>query len=160
MLKTLLRLFSVSIERTLALTSAAWVRVGLLVTASVALLTGPGCIERTYEIRSNPSGARVVVDGVDIGTTPVKKEFVHYGTRQIILSRKDYLREKRMEEINSPWYETFPIDFVVEMLVPTTVRDDRVFTYDLRPIPPLDKESLLQRAEETRKKATEPGGAE
>jgi hypothetical protein len=53
------------------------VRVPLLLALSLAL---PGCVERTFVIRSEPEGARVRINGVLQGVTPLEIPFDHYGT--------------------------------------------------------------------------------
>jgi len=113
----------------------------------LGLVLPAGCIERSYVIRTDPPGARVVVDGEDRGLAPVEKTYLHYGTRQVILSKEGYERRTIRQPIGPPWYERFPIDFVVEMVLPWTVHDRRVFAYKLKPLGEIDRDALVNRAE-------------
>jgi len=119
------------------------VRAAVVGVLLAVLAAHAGCIERSYVIRSDPPGARVVVDGEDRGLAPVEKQFLHYGTRQVITVR---------QRLDPPWYERFPIDFVVEMVLPWTVHDRRVFTYRLKPLGEFDKDALVDRAEKLKKR--------
>jgi hypothetical protein len=132
----------------------------LLATALGALLTLPGCIERALEVRTNPPGALVVIDGEEAGTTPVTQTFLHYGTHEFIFSKEGYRRKKLLQEVRPPWYEEIPLDFFVEMVWPFTVTDGHVYSYDLEPIIPVEKKAFVERAEELRKRSKEPGAAE
>lgn len=126
---------------------------------SATILT-PGCIERTMVIRTEPTGADVVIDGEEVGKSPVTMPFQNYGTRQLIFSARGCRRKKLLQPVRAPWYETFPIDFFVEMIWPWTVRDLHVYSYKLEPIKDADRAAIGARAEELRKRSTEPGAGE
>jgi len=128
------------------------VRAAVVGVLLAVLAAHAGCIERSYVIRSDPPGARVVVDGEDRGLAPVEKQFLHYGTRQVILSKEGHQRLTVRQRLDPPWYERFPIDFVVEMVLPWTVHDRRVFTYRLKPLGEFDKDALVDRAEKLKKR--------
>jgi hypothetical protein len=101
-------------------------------TAS-ALLAAPGCVERLLQIRSDPPGAEVTVNGVRIGTTPIDHPFDFYGTFDVTLRAKDRISVRRLETVRAPWYEVPPIDFVAENLVPFRIRDHREVPVTLEP---------------------------
>ncbi|MCJ7788547.1 MAG: PEGA domain-containing protein [Methyloceanibacter sp.] len=134
-------------------------RLLLALIVSAALLT-PGCIERTMIIRSQPTGADVVLDGAAVGKTPVTLKFQNYGKHQVILSAKGYQREEFLQPIVAPIYEWFPIDFFVEMIWPWTVRDIHFCDYKLEPVKDVNKAALSTRAEDLKKRSTELGAAE
>lgn len=90
-----------------------------------------GCVERWLFIQSEPAGAEVFLDGAPVGTTPVKVAFDHYGTREILLRRDDHASVARLETIEAPWYQWFPIDLVTEHLWPGTIRDVHEIRFDL-----------------------------
>jgi hypothetical protein len=46
-------------------------------------------------VRSNPSGASVVVDGATRGTTPLALRDLPFGTRDVTITRRGYLPETR-----------------------------------------------------------------
>jgi hypothetical protein len=136
----------------------------LLALILAAGILVPGCVERTMIIRSDPPGADLMVDGAEVGETPVTIPFLNYGTHQFILAAEGHQRRKLLQPVDAPGYETFPIDFFVEMLWPWTVRDIHVFgpggLYTLEPVKDVDKAGLSARGEDLRKRSTEMGAAE
>ena len=114
------------------------------------LLICAGCVQRRFTVRSNPPGAPVIVDGYEIGTTPVATDYIYYGTRSITLVKEGYETLNVKQPFQTPWYEYFPLDFVSENLVPGQIRDERVLTYTLMPqvMPPTNE--LLGRADNLR----------
>ena len=123
----------------------------LLVTTLVgSLLTG--CVERTLIIRTEPPGAKLVVNGQPAGASPVKLPFDTYGTFDVVASVQGHHRLNRMVPVKPPWYEQIPIDFLVENVWPFTVRDVHEATLKLRPITSADDESIDQRERELRER--------
>ena len=114
-----------------------------------------GCIERSYTIRTHPADALVMIDGEPAGIAPITRKYMHYGTRQIILSKEGYLRSRINQPMDPPWFETFPIDFIVEMVYPVMVIDHRDFTYTLNPITAFDKDALLKGADLLKARTTD-----
>lgn len=122
-----------------------------------------GCVERLLQIRTDPPGAEVTVNGepmvvvVDGKTrravTPVEVPFDFYGTFQVGLRREGYLSESIQVPVSAPFYQYPPIDFFAENLIPWTIRDHRPVEVTLRPLPELDDreaEDLLRRMAELR----------
>lgn len=117
---------------------------GVLILAWAALATG--CVERHMIVRSEPPGAPAWVDEQYAGLTPVEYSFAHYGWRRVrvgpVRDEQDRVlyREKQIEvDIRAPWYQLYPIDFVVEVLFPGRVRDDHllpVIALDAEPAEP------------------------
>jgi hypothetical protein len=108
-------------------------------------------MHRRLTIRSNPPGALVYIDGYEIGTTPVSTGYIYYGTRRIRLVKDGYATLDIKQWIPPPWYEIFPLEFVVENLVPFEVRDHRVLEFQLVPQMIVPTEQLLGRAENLRR---------
>ncbi|MEX1223504.1 MAG: PEGA domain-containing protein [Pirellulales bacterium] len=109
-----------------------------------------GCnsVQRRMTIRSNPSGARVIVDGeYEIGTTPCSTSFLYYGTREIKLIKDGYETLVVKQPVSSPWYEIPPLDFFSENFYPGELRDNHVFTYNLQPTMQVPTDVLLDRAD-------------
>jgi hypothetical protein len=129
-----------------------WVAVGLGVTA--AGLTG--CVERRYTIRTNPPGALVVVNGEEIGRTPVSRSFTYYGDRDINLMLDGYQTQRIKQPVAAPWYDNLATEFFSENVVPFTIRDERELSYTMTPatIPPTN--DLLGRADSLRAQAQVP----
>jgi hypothetical protein len=105
-------------------------------------------------IQTEPSDAMVYLDGEKMGPSPVSVNFVHYGTREIVLMKRGFQTVTTYEKVSPPWYEVFPIDFFSEVLWPWTLRDEHTFRYTLEPkTGETDPEKLLNRARATRKEA-------
>jgi hypothetical protein len=97
----------------------------LLVLSAVLMLSGVGCVERRMTIRSNPSNALVILDGQEIGFTPVSVPFHYYGVRQIKLVKDGYETKIINQHVTPPWYQRYGVDFVSEVLIPWRIRDER-----------------------------------
>lgn len=129
--------------------------VGRLRPALATLLAGSvvgssGCVERRMTIRSDPPNALVLLDGQEIGHTPISTSFTYYGERQIKLIKDGFEPKTINQTISVPWYEMFPIDFVSEALVPLRLRDERNYVYTLEPALMVPTDQLLQRADTVR----------
>ena len=130
----------------------------LLITVA---FTAAGCVERRMTIRSNPSNALVILDGQEIGFTPVSVPFHYYGVRQIKLVKDGYETKIINQHITAPWYQKPGIDFVSEVLIPWRIRDERDYglsenEYKLEPKMLVSQDQLLQRAQEVRTAAHNP----
>lgn len=110
-------------------------------------------MERRMTIESEPAQALVYLEGKETGQTPCTVEFVHYGVREITLTKPGYQTKKVYEKISPPWYQVFPLDLFFEGLWPFTLRDEHVLRYKLEPVKPVDQKALLERAEEMGKRA-------
>lgn len=126
---------------------------GRTATIAVALsLVGslPGCVERYLEIDSNPTGARVVINGQPQETvTPLVYEFTHYGTFRIDAWLPEQPATTQWVEVDTPWWQWFPLDLFSEMLSPATHVDRRqvVLTLAAEAAPaPAERDLLLERA--------------
>lgn len=115
--------------------------------ALLALFGLCGCVERRYTIRSEPPGALVIVNGEEIGTTPVSRAFTFYGDRQIRLMREGFEVLDVIQPVEAPFYDNLLTEFFTENLIPYTLRDERTFNYKLSPAKSTDPNELLGRAE-------------
>lgn len=122
----------------------------LLVITIVATFAAAGCVQRRMTVRSNPPGALVYVDDYELGTTPVSRDFVYYGTRKIRLVKDGYETLTVRQPFPLPWYQFFPLDFVTENLVPWEIRDERVVELAMVPASSTPPESVVARAEQAR----------
>lgn len=112
-----------------------------------------GCVQRRMTISSNPPGAIVKVDDVEIGRTPVSTSFIYYGTRKIQLSKAGYETLTVLQPVPTPWYQWPGIDFVSEHFAPGKINDDRLFSYNLEPAVAVPTDQLLDRAQQLRKQS-------
>ncbi len=128
-----------------------------------------GCVERTLLIESKPAGAPVWVNEHYVGVTPLEHSFAHYGVNGIrvgpVRNERDevqYLSRQLSYDADAPWYQTFPLDFVFEVLYPGTLRDvHRVPFVELPPAgkptyDEADMQQLLERAEDYRSRSLQP----
>ncbi|MEM7230994.1 MAG: PEGA domain-containing protein [Planctomycetota bacterium] len=127
-----------------------------MVAAVVAALGLCGCVERVLQVRTAPEGADVYLNGTKIGTTPLDHDFAFYGTVSVLLRKDGYRSRHVVKELVVPWYETFPLDFFAENVVPITLRDEHAIDVSLEEIPParrLDPAALERDADIASRKA-------
>jgi hypothetical protein len=110
-------------------------------------------MHRRLTIRSQPTGAAVVVDGEEIGFTPVSMDYTYYGTRDITLMKSGYKTVKLPHKLETPWYQVFPLEFVTDNLAFTHIRDKRDVQYILEPEQLTPTGELLDRADSLRSNA-------
>jgi hypothetical protein len=118
----------------------------------VALVAGlaSGCVERRFVIATDQGPALVYRNGTPIGTAPVDDHFVYYGKYQFTVVKDGFETLQAVQNVDAPWYEIPPLDFVAENLWPFKIRDVRVFTFHLQPLLPVRQDDLLNRATELR----------
>lgn len=115
-----------------------------------------GCVDRRIVITSEPSGARVLLNDVDVGVTPTEVNFTYYGVYDVRVSKDGYEPLLTTAEAEAPWHEFPVVDLVSMGFGPKDVRIDWHFelvTADT------DPDSLLDRAGELRERF-EPGMSE
>ena len=118
----------------------------LLILALCAPLLS-GCVERWLSIHSEPTGARIFLDAVEVGTTPARIPFEHYGTREVLIryvaadenDENEVLAVARNVELRAPWYQWWIFDLFFEFLWPGTLVDEHVVDVTL---PPADYDAL------------------
>ncbi len=111
----------------------------LLSLVSCLFLTS--CIRRNLTIRSEPPGARLIVNDKDLGTTPLSYDFEWYGSYRISLTKDGYERLDDQVRLRAPMYFWIPVDLVVELL-PFKIRDTKALSYTLTPKTPLPTPTL------------------
>jgi hypothetical protein len=134
------------------LRNAFW-RVACLAALGLLLAGETGCVRRRMTVRSNPPGAKVYVDDIEIGTTPVSTNFTYYASRKITLMKDGYRTETTYHRVLPTWYELPGIDFFSENLYPRELRDERVVDFQLVPQENVPLGELLNRAEALRENA-------
>jgi hypothetical protein len=135
----------------------------ILVTAFFAF---SGCVTRSITVKTNPSNALVYIDNELIGESPVSMPFTFYGTRKVMIERRDedgvltHERTIAFEKIKAPVYEIFPLDFFSELVWPFKIKDDQVLSYNLVELDPLPikerQAKMLKSAEELRQRVNAP----
>ena len=97
-------------------------------------------------VRSDPPGALVLLEGQEVGYTPVSLDFTYYGTREITLIKDGYETLTVMQKVPTPWYQRAGLDFVSENLSPFKIRNQHEFTYNLQQQMIVTNQELLERA--------------
>lgn len=115
---------------------------GLLI---LSLLTG--CVQRTLFVDSNPQGAVVTMNGIELGRTPLQKDFTYYGTFDVQIRKDGYETLSTRTRVIAPWWQWPPFDFVAEFCW-WHPKDNRHIAYTLTPAStePVNTDDLLDRA--------------
>jgi hypothetical protein len=127
-----------------------------LAFAPLLALALTGCVERKIVIGSNPPGALVTLNDVEVGRTPVKVPFTWYGDYDIRLRyeqnvgtperpviKRYYLHTHK--KTNTPWFDWLGVDLFTE-LAPAEFKDEQVWAFDIPEVVEPTDEELIQRA--------------
>jgi len=112
------------------------------------LICLPGCLERTVTVTSDPPGALVSLNDVEVGRTPVETAFLFYGDYDVRLRREGNEPLIAHKEIDPPVYEWIPFDLLATVL-PLQIRARQMWHFRLEPTPPMDEAAeaaLMSRA--------------
>jgi hypothetical protein len=112
-----------------------------------------GCVERRYTLRTDPPGALAIVNGEEIGPTPVSRSFWYYGDREITFLLDGFETKTVIQPIKAPWWDNLVTEFFTENLVPFNLRDEREFKFALTPASSPRANDLRDRAEQLRSQA-------
>ena len=126
-----------------------------LVLAGVlaAVVLSAGCVRRTMTIRTEPEGARVVLNDEEVGTSPVTVDFTWYGDYDVICRKNGYQTLQTHRRLNAPWYQIPMIDFFTEALLPMTIQDRQEMSFTLEPAKEVDRKELIDKAKALRDRA-------
>jgi hypothetical protein len=115
----------------------------------LTLAVGGGCVRRTLTVTTDPPGALVFLNGVEAGRTPMERDFVYYGTYDVVLRKEGYETLKAQGKVIAPWWQWVPIDLFAELF---PLHDQQTLTYTLYPVGPgaTDPQKMLGRAEAMR----------
>lgn len=132
------------------------IALALLLAAAAA----SGCVERALVITSEPSGADITVNQQWKGKTPYVLPFKHYGVYDIWIEHPGVEENGKMvkfyplhvgEPIRAPGFQYAGVDFVTEVLLPTTLRDQHNLHYTLERVDKADDvDDVLARAQQLR----------
>jgi hypothetical protein len=111
------------------------------------LVVVSGCVRRRLTIRTNPPGAVAYLDNVELGKTPISRNFDYYGKRELKLVKEGYEPHTEMIHLRTPWYEWPGLDFFSEVLVPGTITDERVYPITLKPQQIVSPDDLIAEGE-------------
>jgi hypothetical protein len=112
----------------------------LMLLCPLALVTG--CIKRTISITSEPPGALVWLNDVQVGRTPCSADFTFFGTYDVRLDLEGYEPIITSREAEPPIYEYPGFDLVAEA-VPLNIATFIDWHFELEPV----AEATLERRE-------------
>ena len=117
----------------------------------IILLTAVGCVQRTVSIDSQPQGALVFLNGEEAGRTPLARDFIWYGTYDVVVRKEGYQTLRTRQPIIAPWWQWPPIDLFAELF---PLKDARAYSYPLQPTgdPSIDVDAILARSGELQSK--------
>lgn len=119
----------------------------------IAGLAAAGCVERRFVIESNVPSAQVYIDNRPIGPAPAHTPFEYYGYYTITLVQPGYETQSRRVHVVAPWYAYPPFDFLVEVLWPFHVQDNRRYYFELCPAKQTRTDDILVAADALRLRA-------
>jgi len=105
-----------------------------LAVVLIAATALPGCLQRRIRITSEPPGARVWVNDVEIGRTPAETTFLYYGVYDVRLDHPEAEPLFTEREAHAPFWEWPAIDLVAEAL-PVPIDHTVEWHFDLTPAP-------------------------
>jgi PEGA domain len=122
----------------------------LMVLASSLLA---GCVRRTLTITTEPPNARVYLNDEEVGRSKVTTDFLWYGDYRVTLRAQGYQTLETGWQIDPPWYQIVPIDFVAEVLWPGQLHDTHERHFTMVEAQEPTSEELLSRADDLRRRA-------
>lgn len=122
----------------------------ILIAASALLLVTAltGCLHRRIRIVTDPPGALVHLNDVQVGRTPVEVDFTYFGVYDVRISKPGYEPILTSEKASAPIYEWPGIDLLAEA-IPAEITTEIEWSYTLEPIDN-DIDGVLERARELR----------
>jgi hypothetical protein len=127
-------------------------RTPTAIIAVIALLGLAGCGTRVISITSEPPGALVHVNDVEVGRTPVDTTFKHFGTYDVRVNLEGFEPIAGPKEAEGSWRDAPVLDLVTfragqDVVVP--------WHFVLQPLPertnrPQAEQALLERARQFR----------
>lgn len=118
-----------------------------VVGAVAMLLVLGGCLERRIHVTSDPPGAAVTINDVEVGRTPLKTGFKYYGTYDVRIRKEGHEPIWTPRTANTPLWEVPPVDLVATAL-PIRIENEVSWHFDLAPTTADNAEELLQRGRE------------
>jgi hypothetical protein len=130
-------------------------RTCLIIPLFLSIVLLVGCVQRTIRVTSEPEGARVWLNDVEVGRTPVEVSFTFYGEYDVRAEHPGYEPYSGSREAKAPLWQYPVVDLVAEA-IPADFED--VVEWHVVLEPRLDagmdrdeaERSLLERAREMR----------
>jgi PEGA domain len=106
------------------------IRRACVVLAALGLLTG--CMSRHISVTSEPVGATVTVNDVELGRTPLQADFTYYGVYDVLVTMPGYEPLRTKARANAPVYEFPPFDALANA-VPANIDTQVRWHFTLQP---------------------------
>lgn len=121
-----------------------------------------GCLERRIQITSDPSGALVWLNDVEVGRTPCETAFTYFGDYDVRVRLEGYEPLVERKNARQPVYEYPPMDLVATALpakIETEIKWHFVLEKSLESTQSKDafEMDLITRAKELRGQVERPG---
>lgn len=133
----------------------------LPIAAILLALPLGGCLKRTIQVTSEPPGALVWINDVEVGRTPLQTDFTHYGTYDLRVRREGYEPIITKEKAGTPVHELPPIDLLADA-APINFKNTIRWHYVLSPVAETSmpkeqaEQELIARAKELRTQIAPP----
>ena len=88
----------------------------LMCALCASLLVGCGTQSRRIVVTSDPSGARVHLNDIDVGVTPVEVDFTYFGVYEVHLAKDGFEPVVEAREAEAPMHEWPGFDLVAMAL--------------------------------------------
>ncbi len=100
-----------------------------------------GCVERKLTIITEPSGALVLLNDEEIGTSPVTVGFEWYGDYSVRLSKDGFQTLNTHKNLKRPLRDVAPFDLLDDTI--HTRADEYTWTFKLEPYQQPQKEQVI-----------------
>jgi hypothetical protein len=105
-----------------------------------------GCVERQLTIVTTPPGALIYLNDEEIGESPVTAPFKWYGDYNVRISKPGFQTLHTHRLLEGPWYDSFPFDFLAQIVNPKRITDTYEWSFELDPKQPMDRDALIAQA--------------
>lgn len=107
-------------------TACGWAGAGLVLAGA------GGCLDRTMVITSEPTGATVTVNDVEVGRTPVEASFTYYGEYDVRVEKEGFEPLRTRATARAPLSEVPPFDLAASA-VPARIENKVRWHFVLEP---------------------------
>ncbi len=106
-----------------------------------------GCVDRILTIKSEPAGALVSLNDLEVGRTPITRDFTWYGTYDVELRAQGFEPLRTRGKVIAPWWQWIPFDLFADIL-PLHFKDHQELNFTMKPIKAeaADPDVMLQHA--------------
>jgi hypothetical protein len=137
------------------------VRMMVMCGMVASVLALGGCLERRIHITSEPAGAMVWLNDVEVGRTPCETAFTYFGDYDVRVRLEGYEPLVERKKARQPVYEYPPMDLVATALpakIETEIKWHFVLSKTLESTQNKDtfEADLIQRARELRGQVDRP----